>query len=205
MKYWYGLAHGVNGSGEPAWDEASFAKALREDAAFLARWGAEGSEQAASQAAQKLGAAIESAVFPFKRLPVTLGLRFLDSQNLLKKALYGLGALLIAGVLLLLVIRMLQRSRRYQSLWFCSMGLLTGSMGVGVLVLKLKELPLDALLAKYSPVLAYYGSAILARYATLLGSFGVAYALGGATLLILFLGIRYQWRRNTHHELSSFF
>jgi hypothetical protein len=130
---------------------------------------------------------------------------FLASQGFPERALYALGVLLIAGALLLLAIRLLQRNRPYQSLWFYGMGLLTGFMGVGALLLKLSDLPLEPLLAKYSPVLAYYGSAILGWYQTLLRSFGVAYALGGVTLLILFWGLRVQWKRNTHHELASFF
>jgi hypothetical protein len=205
MRYWYGLAHGVSGSSAPVWDEAPFVKALQEDADFMARWNAEGTEPMASEAAQKLVTAIHSAVFPLQRVPMTLELERVASQGFLKRALYVPGLLLITVALLLLAIRLLQRNRPYQSLWFYAMGLLTGSMGAWVLLLKLRELPLDTLLAKYSPVLAYYGSAILARYETLLSFFGVAYTFGGGTLLILFLGMRHQWKRNTHHELTSFF
>ena len=205
MEYWYGLAHGNPGGRAPSWDTTSLAKPLGEDAAFRDRWESQGPEKMAAEAAKKLGTSIENAVFPMKRLPVTLGLGLFSSQGFLKKALYGSVALLIAAALLLLAIRLLQRHRPYQSLWFSGAGTLTGALGTGVILLKLRNVPLEAMLAKHSPVLAYYGSAIFARFRALLASFGFAYALGGAMLLILFFGLRYQWMRSSHPELASFF
>lgn len=203
LSYWYKLIQGVAEGTPPTWDTAPMAQALQEDAAFAARWQAQGAQAMAAQAAQELAAAVQNAVSPMRILPHRLEL-FSARGYSAKAAFWGV-LLLLLSVLPVVAIRLLQHIRPFQTLWFVGGALLAAFLGCMALLAALRGFPLRGLLEEYSPLLALYGGSLLSRLQDILAAFGGGYAGGGAVLLTVFFLLRYRRISTTHHELSSFF
>ena len=205
VAYWYQMLHGKTAGSLPVWDTAAIKQAVLADPTFTAAWPAEEQPKKADEIAGAMGTAIQSAIFPMKQMPLTLGLMFLSGQKYLDKIAMLNWIAIIGSVALLAAIRIIQNNRPFQSLWFYGVAGLTACLGMTVFIYRLGAQAIDAIFQTYNNVLSLYASEVITSLETYLRSFSIGFFLAGAVLLIAFFSFRYQRLHSTHHELSTFF
>lgn len=205
IEYWFDLLHGHSDQIKPTWDINALITAIKEDSIFQNDWLASEQPAKANEAAKAIEESIIESVFPLEPLPLTVGLLYISNQHYINYISIAALILIICSIIMIVIIRIAQSTRPFQSFWFYGASTITGFLILSIFIMLLQNQNLEEVFDAHSSVLAYYASSILALFETYLRAFSLVFFVSGAVLLICFFSIRYQRQHSIHHELSTFF